>query len=122
MEAVTEQFDDYVPGDSETQGWEEEPDFIPADEFAEQLHEQWQAEPADDGLAAYWEQQQAQLQNRIGRELNDTEMMALNNAIDNGATESLEELYDTYQEYARTHEGKEALMKARLQELRQEGS
>jgi hypothetical protein len=118
---VTEQFDEYIPGDSETQGWEEEPDLIPADEFAESLQEdQWEEDP--NPMAAYWEQEQVQLQNRIGRELNDTELLCLNNAIDNGATGSLQDIYNEYQEILRTTEGKEAIMKARLKELREGGS
>jgi hypothetical protein len=120
-EAMAEQFDEYIPGDSETQGWEDEQEFIPGDEFAERLQEdQWEEDP--NPMAAYWEQEQVQLQNQIGRPLNDTELMALNNAIDNGATGSLQDIYNNYQEVLRTPDGKAEIMKARLQELRGGGS
>jgi hypothetical protein len=45
-------------------------------------------------------------------------MMALQNALDQGVEGTLSEFYDMYREIRGTPEGREALMKARLQDLR----
>jgi hypothetical protein len=92
---------------------DEQEDFIPADEFVEYL--QQDDEPAYIDLSA----EQGQLESSLGRELNGTELMALQNALDQGVEGTLSELYDMYREIRGTPEGREALMKARLQELRE---
>jgi hypothetical protein len=110
---MAEQFDDYIPGDGEAQEqyWQDdEPSFIPADQFAENLQE----EPVYQDLSF----EQGQLETSLGRELNGVERMALQNALDQGVEGTLSELYDMYREIRGTPEGREALMKARLQELR----
>jgi hypothetical protein len=45
--------------------------------------------------------------------------MALSNAISSSPDDSLENLYDSLQEFRGTREGKELLMKARLEEQRE---
>jgi hypothetical protein len=95
-EEPDEAYDEYLPGDSETA-------------------ETWE----DDGVVYQdLSLEQGQLETTLGRPLNGTEVWAMQNALDQGQEGTLSEIYDLYREIRGTPEGREALMKARLQELR----
>jgi hypothetical protein len=95
-----EEFDSSIPGDSETsETWPDEDDGVVYQDLSFE---------------------QARLEDSLGRALNGTETMALQNALDQGVEGTLSELYDMYREIRGTPEGREALMKARLQDLREE--